>query len=101
MLLSPAGKELDSKYHFSCQFTADLLSMNSADFIITSTYQVNHQVVWFSSQLNIELSPNEPAVLFFLRVAPPCTRPLEPFARPCNTDKMTTNPSAHDSITQN
>lgn len=32
-------KELDSQYHFSCQFTADLIAMNAADFIITSTYQ--------------------------------------------------------------
>ncbi|XP_065626040.1 sucrose synthase 6-like [Quercus suber] len=32
-------KELESKYHFSCQFTADIISMNAADFIITSTYQ--------------------------------------------------------------
>ncbi|XP_023523280.1 sucrose synthase 5-like [Cucurbita pepo subsp. pepo] len=32
-------KELDPKYHFSCQFTADIISMNAADFIITSTYQ--------------------------------------------------------------
>ncbi|KAJ4834562.1 Sucrose synthase 6 [Turnera subulata] len=32
-------KELDSKYHFSCQFTADMIAMNAADFIITSTYQ--------------------------------------------------------------
>ncbi|KAF9671215.1 hypothetical protein SADUNF_Sadunf12G0024300 [Salix dunnii] len=32
-------KELDAKYHFSCQFTADLITMNTADFIITSTYQ--------------------------------------------------------------
>lgn len=32
-------KELESKYHFSCQFTADTIAMNSADFIITSTYQ--------------------------------------------------------------
>ncbi|KAG6466561.1 hypothetical protein ZIOFF_075649 [Zingiber officinale] len=32
-------KELDAKYHFSCQFTADIISMNSSDFIITSTYQ--------------------------------------------------------------
>ncbi|GFZ17994.1 sucrose synthase 6 [Actinidia rufa] len=32
-------KELDPKYHFSCQFTADIIAMNSADFIITSTYQ--------------------------------------------------------------
>ncbi|GAB4354688.1 MAG: sucrose synthase [Methylohalobius crimeensis] len=29
----------DDAYHFSCQFTADLISMNAADFIITSTYQ--------------------------------------------------------------
>ncbi len=30
---------MDDQYHFSCQFTADLLSMNTADFIITSSYQ--------------------------------------------------------------
>ena len=29
----------DPAYHFSCQFTADLIAMNAADFIITSTYQ--------------------------------------------------------------
>ncbi|KAM7280706.1 hypothetical protein ACFE04_007840 [Oxalis oulophora] len=32
-------KDLDPKYHFSCQFTADLMAMNQTDFIITSTYQ--------------------------------------------------------------
>ncbi|KAL8214870.1 hypothetical protein R6Q57_004319 [Mikania cordata] len=32
-------KKYEEKYHFSCQFTADLLAMNNADFIITSTYQ--------------------------------------------------------------
>ena len=32
-------KQMDPQYHFSVQFTADLLAMNSADFIITSTYQ--------------------------------------------------------------
>jgi sucrose synthase len=32
-------KENEDKYHFSCQFTADLIAMNTADFIITSTYQ--------------------------------------------------------------
>ncbi|KAL8166699.1 hypothetical protein V2J09_008198 [Rumex salicifolius] len=32
-------KEKDPKYHFSCQFTADIIAMNSADFIVTSTYQ--------------------------------------------------------------
>ncbi|WP_127476339.1 sucrose synthase [Sulfurivermis fontis] len=29
----------EPQYHFSCQFTADLIAMNAADFIITSTYQ--------------------------------------------------------------
>ena len=32
-------KENEEQYHFSCQFTADLIAMNSADFIIASTYQ--------------------------------------------------------------
>ncbi|MEW6131594.1 MAG: sucrose synthase [Pseudomonadota bacterium] len=32
-------KDMDAQYHFGCQYTADLISMNSADFIITSTYQ--------------------------------------------------------------
>jgi len=32
-------KNLEGQYHFSCQFTADLIAMNAADFIITSTYQ--------------------------------------------------------------
>lgn len=32
-------KKLEEKYHFSSQFTADLIAMNNADFIITSTYQ--------------------------------------------------------------
>ncbi|XP_071705255.1 sucrose synthase 7-like [Rutidosis leptorrhynchoides] len=32
-------KTFEKKYHFSCQFTADLISMNATDFIITSTYQ--------------------------------------------------------------
>ena len=29
----------EEEHHFSCQFTADLIAMNTADFIITSTYQ--------------------------------------------------------------
>jgi sucrose synthase len=29
----------ESEYHFACQFTADLIAMNTADFIIASTYQ--------------------------------------------------------------
>lgn len=32
-------RRFEDKYHFSCQFTADLMAMNNADFIITSTYQ--------------------------------------------------------------
>ena len=32
-------EEYEDEYHFSCQYTADLISMNTADFIITSTYQ--------------------------------------------------------------
>lgn len=32
-------KENEEQYHFSAHFTADLLAMNAADFIITSTYQ--------------------------------------------------------------
>jgi len=32
-------RENDGQYHFGAQFTADLIAMNAADFIITSTYQ--------------------------------------------------------------
>ncbi|TKY72912.1 Sucrose synthase [Spatholobus suberectus] len=32
-------KKFEDKYHFSCQFTADLFAMNHTDFIITSTFQ--------------------------------------------------------------
>lgn len=32
-------KRFDDKYHFSSQFTADLIAMNHTDFIITSTFQ--------------------------------------------------------------
>ncbi|KAF6141215.1 hypothetical protein GIB67_024299 [Kingdonia uniflora] len=32
-------RKFEDKYHFSCQITADLIAMNNADFIITSTYQ--------------------------------------------------------------
>lgn len=32
-------KSNEDQYHFSTQFTADLIAMNAADFIITSTYQ--------------------------------------------------------------
>ncbi|HUF76969.1 MAG TPA: sucrose synthase [Longimicrobiales bacterium] len=32
-------RQHEEEHHFSCQFTADLIAMNTADFIITSTYQ--------------------------------------------------------------
>ncbi len=32
-------QELEAQYHFSAQFTADLISMNAADFIITASNQ--------------------------------------------------------------
>lgn len=32
-------QDLEEDYHFSAQFTADLINMNAADFIITSSYQ--------------------------------------------------------------
>lgn len=32
-------KDYEDEYHFPVQFTADLIAMNTADFIITSTYQ--------------------------------------------------------------
>lgn len=32
-------QDLDEQYHFSLQFTADLMAMNAANFVIASTYQ--------------------------------------------------------------
>ncbi|MGB3614321.1 MAG: sucrose synthase, partial [Elainellaceae cyanobacterium] len=32
-------QDLEQEYHFSLQFTADLLAMNAANFIVSSTYQ--------------------------------------------------------------
>ena len=32
-------QDLEDKYHFSLQFTADLIAMNAANFVISSTYQ--------------------------------------------------------------
>ncbi|HKJ07783.1 MAG TPA: sucrose synthase [Gammaproteobacteria bacterium] len=32
-------RDNEAQYHFGAQFTADLVAMNAADFIITSTYQ--------------------------------------------------------------
>jgi sucrose synthase len=32
-------RDNEAQYHFACQFTADLIAMNAADFIIASSYQ--------------------------------------------------------------
>jgi sucrose synthase len=32
-------QDLEEQYHFSAQFSADLINMNAADFIVTSSYQ--------------------------------------------------------------
>jgi sucrose synthase len=32
-------QDLEPQYHFSAQFTADVIGMNAADFIVTSSYQ--------------------------------------------------------------
>ena len=32
-------RDNDAQYHFATQYTADLIAMNAADFIVTSTYQ--------------------------------------------------------------
>ena len=32
-------QDLENQYHFSVQFTADLIAMNAANFVISSTYQ--------------------------------------------------------------
>ncbi|MGF1498216.1 MAG: sucrose synthase [Elainellaceae cyanobacterium] len=32
-------QDLENEYHFSLQFTADLIAMNAANFVISSTYQ--------------------------------------------------------------
>jgi sucrose synthase len=32
-------QDLESQYHFSSQFTADVINMNAADFVVTSSYQ--------------------------------------------------------------
>ena len=32
-------KKFEEKYHFSCQYSADLLAINHTDFIITNTFQ--------------------------------------------------------------
>ncbi|KAK4490439.1 hypothetical protein RD792_001116 [Penstemon davidsonii] len=65
-------KELDSKYHFSCQFTADLIAMNTADFIITSTTKKSQEGLYrmvsginvFDPKFNIA-SPGADQTVYF------------------------------------
>ena len=82
-------RDMDAQYHFGCQFTADLISMNSADFIIASTYQeiagtknsigqyegytaytlpglyrVNHGIDLYDPKFNI-VSPGADATVYF------------------------------------
>lgn len=52
-------KDNEAQYHFACQFTADLIAMNTADFIITSTYQEiagsQHSVGQYESHMSFTL----------------------------------------------
>jgi sucrose synthase len=52
-------RETEAQYHFNCQYTADLIAMNSADFIITSTYQeiagTNHTVGQYETYQNFTM----------------------------------------------
>jgi sucrose synthase len=52
-------KDHEAEHHFSCQFTADLLAMNTADFIITSTYQeiagTRNSIGQYESYMNFTL----------------------------------------------
>jgi sucrose synthase len=52
-------KHLEDHYHFSVQFTADLISMNAANFIITSTYQeivgTEESIGQYESYLNFSM----------------------------------------------
>ncbi len=52
-------EQLEDQYHFSTQFTVDLLAMNSANFIITSSYQeiagTEESIGQYESYLNFTL----------------------------------------------
>ena len=40
LIVCSCRREREESHHFAAQFTADLLAMNSTDFIITSSFQV-------------------------------------------------------------
>jgi sucrose synthase len=50
---------MDNDYHFSIQFTADLIAMNAANFILTSSYQeiagTNDAIGQYESYLNFTM----------------------------------------------
>lgn len=50
---------MDNDYHFSIQFTADLIAMNSANFILTSSYQeiagTDNSIGQYESYLNFTM----------------------------------------------
>ena len=52
-------RDHDASHHFACQFTADLIAMNSADIIVTSTYQEiagnDHEVGQYEGHQNYSL----------------------------------------------
>jgi hypothetical protein len=59
-------RKYEDKYHFSSQFTADLIAMNNADFIITSTYQeiAGRRVFFFSFVgWNLKKLYDQPSIL--------------------------------------
>lgn len=51
--------KMDNDYHFSIQFTADLIAMNAANFILTSSYQeiagTNDGIGQYESYLNFTM----------------------------------------------
>lgn len=51
--------KMDSDYHFSIQFTADLIAMNAANFILTSSYQeiagTDNTIGQYESYLNFTM----------------------------------------------
>ena len=51
--------KMDSNYHFSIQFTADLIAMNAANFILTSSYQeiagTDNTIGQYESYLNFTM----------------------------------------------
>jgi sucrose synthase len=75
----------NDKYHFACQYTADLISMNYSDFIITSTYQeiagTHDSVGQYESYMNYTL-PNLYRVVNGIDIFDPKFNVVSPGAAP-------------------